>query len=175
MLWSKQWYSSSSSSSSPLNVRCPCLHGLDGFCICDPSTQLNPKPIHDVNPIQPSPSSHTHPMSSYPASIAYFTKNFYMLKSNQHYPFSPHDQTTAVCFFLPYMKFIRHTGQTIATTVIRTPTVEKKSQGINHTDSNTLSENSKNITFDGGNGHCITNIINEVQGINVISNHIKRQ
>jgi len=54
------------------------------------------------------------------------------------------------------MKFIRHTGQTIATTVIRTPTVEKKenkSQGINHSDSNTLSENSPNITFDGGNGH----------------------
>jgi len=51
----------------------------------------------------------------------------------------------------------------------------KKSQGINHTDSNTLSENSTNITFDGGNGHCITNIINEAQGINVISNHIKRQ
>jgi len=75
------------------------------------------------------------------------------------------------------MKFIRHTGQTIAITVIRTPTVEKKikSQGINHTDSNTLSENSTKITFDGGNGHCITNITNEVQGINVISNRIKRQ
>jgi len=28
------------------------------------------------------------------------------------------------------MKFIRHTGQTIATTVIRTPTVEKKRKTI---------------------------------------------
>jgi len=74
------------------------------------------------------------------------------------------------------MKFIRHTGQTIATTVIRTPTVEKKErklQGSNHTDSNTFSENSTNTTFDGDNEHCITNIINEVQGINVISNHKK--
>jgi len=76
-----------------------------------------------------------------------------------------------------HMKFIHHTGQTIATTVIRTPTVEKKEeknlQGINHTDSNTFSENSTNTTYDGANGHCITNIINEVQGINVISNHTK--
>jgi len=56
-------------------------------------------------------------------------------------------------------------------TVIRTQTVEKKKkkkfEGINHTDSNTFSENSTNTTFDGGNGHCITNIIKEVglQGI----------
>jgi len=61
----------------------------------------------------------------------------------------------------------------------KTPTVEKRErkqlQGINHTDSSTFSKNSTNTTFDGGNGHCITNIINEVQGINVISNHIKRQ
>jgi len=35
------------------------------------------------------------------------------------------------------MNFIRHTGQTIATAVIRTPTVEKKEkklQEINHTE-----------------------------------------
>jgi len=51
------------------------------------------------------------------------------------------------------MKFIRYTGQTIATTVISTPTVEKKKklQGSNHTDSSTFSENSTNTTFDGGN------------------------
>jgi len=35
------------------------------------------------------------------------------------------------------MKFIRHTGQTIATTVIRTPTVEKKEKE-NYKESTTL-------------------------------------
>jgi len=60
---------SSSSSSSPFNIRCPCLHGLDGFCIWDTFTEFNPNPILDANPIKPSPSSYTHPKYSH--SISY--------------------------------------------------------------------------------------------------------
>lgn len=63
------------------------------------------------------------------------------------------------------MKFIRHIGQTIATKVMITNSWKKenKLQGINHADFNTFSENSTNTTLDSGNGHCITNIINEGQ------------
>jgi len=42
----------------------------------NPSTQLNPtpifKPILDANPIQPSPSSHSYPKSSYPCFYLLF-------------------------------------------------------------------------------------------------------
>jgi len=31
------------------------------------------------------------------------TKLFYVLKHNHHYSFSPHDQTTAICFVLPHL------------------------------------------------------------------------
>jgi len=43
------------------------------------------------------------------------------------------------------MNFIRHTGQTIATTVIRTPTVEKKEKNYNESTTLTPTHSAKTV------------------------------
>jgi len=54
-------------SSSPFNVRCPCSHKLRWFLHLTPLHLTRFRPILHTNPIQPSPSSHSHPKSSYPS------------------------------------------------------------------------------------------------------------
>jgi len=77
----------SSSSPSPFNVRCSCMHVW-------------------LYPFKATKSFFTH--SSYvflplPLSLTLLIQHFYTPKPNLHYPFSPIDQTTTFCFVIPYL------------------------------------------------------------------------